>query len=555
MTIAEWFSEHPQVLTHLDTWVKARTAENGGTSARKYIHFLQREKEYPFRDHTALVGFIRRRHGDSWTQLSGEPAPPPAAPEPSKPAKADFRRSDADVAKLERREDFLITSAVANCWAEPDFLAACERWRDERQGVIVCNPIHYANPRTREEEEETKEGEWWDPALADYMLSSELRPHPYLSIMPTKVQATADNPLPPRLSGRTQARSAVFGHPQLSMRTVPTPQEKLPKILYSSGAITKKWYSETLAGDMADFHHTHAAVIAEIRGDRFHLREVTWDGEKFIDINTAYYADRTKHAGPPIALVMGDIQGGSDKVDRQVMEVTFGDCGLYNDTLPGLLVLHDLADNLAVNPHEMHKQLSRAALARKAGGLNVEAEMKRVAEWVNMLPSNTQIIVVPSNHDEFLERWLEAGERNVLPENRKFYHQLCYKMLDIHEGEGEFPLALEVALEGRISPSRVRFLKIDESFRIHGVELGMHGHLGPNGARGTLRNLSRIGTRFITGHVHSPGIWQGGYAVGTSSLYRMGYNKGPSSWLHTHGLLHENGRRQLIHIIGDYYCG
>jgi hypothetical protein len=562
VNIADWFSEHPKALSHLDSWVRERTEENGGKSARRYIGFLQREMDYPFGDHTALVAFIRRRHGDDWTQLYQPGAPPPEPvpgpdspkPKPSKAAKADFRKSDADVRKLQRRDDFLITCAVANCHADPGFLAACERWCEERQGAIIVNPVRYANPRTREEETETRKGEWWEPALAPYMLESELRPHPYLSIMPTKIQATSPNPLPPRMGGRTQARSAVFGHPQLCMRTVPTPQEKLPKILYSSGAVTQKFYSETYAGDMAEFHHTHAAVIAEIRGDRFHLREVTWDGEKFIDIDRAYYADRIEDAGPPAALVMGDIHSGSGKVDPEVMAATFGPDGLYDTVLPDNLVLHDLADNLAVNPHESHKQLSRAALARKAGGLNAEAEIQRVADWLNGVPHEAQIVVVPSNHDEFLMRWLEAGERGVLPENRMFYHWLSYQMLAAHERDSEFPLALEVALNGKLAPG-VRFLKIDESFRLNGVELGMHGHLGPNGARGSLRNLSQIGTRFITGHVHSPGIWQGGYAVGIACLYRMGYNLGPSGWLHTHSLLHENGRRQMIHIIGEYFRG
>lgn len=558
VNIGDWFSEHPEALTHLDSWVRSRTEEAGGRSARRYIGFLKREFDYPFRDHTALVGFIRRRHGDEWLALAVAAVLPPDPPRregeakaPSVPAKADFRKSDADVRKLQRREDFIITSAVNNCRVDPGFLAALERWREERHGVLVVNPIRYKNPTHRED---VDPHEWWDEALFPYMLESELRPHPYLSIMPTKVQATASNPLPPRMSGRTQSRSAVFGHPQLCMRTVPTPHETLPKILYTSGAVTRKSYSDTLAGDLADFHHTHAAVIAEIRGDRFHLREVTWDGEKFVDIDTAYYADHTAEAVRAVALVMGDIHSGSNRIDPQVMEATFGANGLYETTDPQYLVIHDLADNLAVNPHEMNKQLSRAALARLAGGLNVDSELRRVADWLNVLP-DADVLVIPSNHDEFLMRWLEAGERGVLPENRRFYHWLSYRMLEAHELDGEFPLAIEMALAGKITHESVRFLKIDESFRVKGVELGMHGHLGPNGSRGSLHNLSHVGTRFIMGHVHSPGIWQGGYAVGTSSLYRMGYNIGPSSWLHTHALLHENGRRQLIHIIGEFFRG
>ena len=83
----------------------------------------------------------------------------------------------------------------------------------------------------------------------------------------------------------------------------------------------------------------------------------------------------------------------------------------------------------------------------------------------------------------------------------------------------------------------------------------MHGHLGPNGARGSARNLSRIGTRSIIGHSHSPNIWQGVYQVGTSSKLRLHYTAGPSSWFHTHAVVHPNGRRQMIHIVEGHWRG
>lgn len=83
----------------------------------------------------------------------------------------------------------------------------------------------------------------------------------------------------------------------------------------------------------------------------------------------------------------------------------------------------------------------------------------------------------------------------------------------------------------------------------------MHGHLGPNGSRGSLRSLSVIGSRFIIGHSHSPGIYEGGYQVGTSSVLRMEYNGGPSSWMQSHAALYENGKRQLIHVIDGHWRG
>lgn len=540
MSIAEWFSKHPRAVTRAHAWIEERT-RGSRQGCREFIRILKTEFEFPFKDHTALRDWVVAEHGFYPVVKAEKAVKAPAAVAPS------FHKSDADVRRLERREDFLITCAVNNAPVESGFLAACERWKSETGGAIIVNPVRYRNPKTREESEETQEDEWWAPELAEYLLESEIRPHDYLSIMPTKLQATTSNPLPPRISGMTKQRSAVFGHPQLCMRTVATPQEDLPKILYSSGAITQKWYSDTLAGDLGHFHHGYSAIIAEIRGKKFHLREVTWDGKQFIDIDKSYSEFGISKAPPAEALVMGDIHVGLE--DPDVMEATFGPDGIVEAINPRRLFLHDLFDGRTVNPHELNNRLTRAALGDKA---SLWAEIEATARWVMRLPEFEEIVVVPSNHDEFLMRWLQAGERHVEPQNRQLYHYLSYMMLKEHKETGRFPGVLELALRDHLA-REINFLRVDQSYQVKGIELGMHGHLGPNGARGSIRNLSQIGTRSAVGHVHSPGIWQGVYAAGLSAVYRHGYNRGPSSWLQTHIAVLANGYRQMLHMItGDY---
>ena len=98
------------------------------------------------------------------------------------------------------------------------------------------------------------------------------------------------------------------------------------------------------------------------------------------------------------------------------------------------------------------------------------------------------------------------------------------------------------------------FLGPKESFVLKGVELGMHGHKGPRGARGTLANLSRISVKSMFGHGHGPGIRHGAIQVGTSGLLDPEYVFGASDWMHAHGILLPNGKRQLIFIINGH-CG
>lgn len=84
---------------------------------------------------------------------------------------------------------------------------------------------------------------------------------------------------------------------------------------------------------------------------------------------------------------------------------------------------------------------------------------------------------------------------------------------------------------------------------VHGIEVGSHGHVGPNGSRGSVKSQARIGMKSVIGHSHSPGIRDGAYQVGTSSRLNLEYVRGPSSWLHTHCVIYANGKRTLINII------
>jgi hypothetical protein len=170
------------------------------------------------------------------------------------------------------------------------------------------------------------------------------------------------------------------------------------------------------------------------------------------------------------------------------------------------------------------------------------------------LPPFEEILVVRSNHDDFLDRWLQSGRPE--PGSRKFYHFLSYWMLEGYDQTGEFPIGIELALRsiGAV-PDNVKFLGLNDNYLLHDIQMAMHGHKGVNGAKGG-KSLSRIGSRSMFGHTHSPFIWQGANCVGLSAQYNQGYNGGgASSWLQTHGLVLANGYRQMLHMIGSFFRG
>ena len=92
-----------------------------------------------------------------------------------------------------------------------------------------------------------------------------------------------------------------------------------------------------------------------------------------------------------------------------------------------------------------------------------------------------------------------------------------------------------------------------DSYIVNGWELGQHGDIGASGSRGSLQQFRNLNTKIVVGHYHSPGRKDGALAVGTSTKLRVGYNIGASGWLHSHVIIHENGKAQHINLVkGEY---
>ena len=209
--------------------------------------------------------------------------------------------------------------------------------------------------------------------------------------------------------------------------------------------------------------------------------------------------------------------------------------------------MHDLFDGLSVNHHEMDQQILRAKRADQ-DQLCLADEVHFAAEDINDLHKHVDnIIVVKSNHDEFLARYLQKGLYTKDPHNHRFSLKLALAMLD---GFDPVRHAIEPHIK---NPANVRWLERDEDYKIAGVQLGNHGDRGANGARGNLRSMEEAYGSSVTGHSHVPEILRNSWSVGTSSYLKLEYNVGASSWLHSSCLVYENGSRQLINSINGKY--
>ncbi len=419
-------------------------------------------------------------------------------------------------------------------------LKACEHL-DADLRVI---PLRYKNPTSRWTESQANE-EVWSERVTPYLCTKRVRLNQNLVLLgDVKTQPTAMSPLT-GFDAITEGESGILGHTKLQLRSVATPQNRYPKLLTTTGACTSPNYTDSKAGKLGEFHHCLGATLVELDGKHFHLRQLNADKKTgaFQDLDKVYAPEGVTE-GTVEAIVLGDAHVGS--VDPAVERATFGSGGMVGALRPKYLVWHDLLDGYAVNPHHQDNPFIRVA-KEKQGLADIAQEVARACRYVQgHTPEGATSLVVASNHDEFLRRWLMTANWKNDPINALFYLATAKVMCNaVSDGERFSPLGYWMSL---LTPG-VRYLDIDESFQISGIETGVHGDLGPNGSRGSVRNLRRIGVKSVIGHSHSPAIEEGCYQVGTMTKLRLEYNLGPSSWLNTHCLIYPSGKRSLVNII------
>ena len=157
-------------------------------------------------------------------------------------------------------------------------------------------------------------------------------------------------------------------------------------------------------------------------------------------------------------------------------------------------------------------------------------------------------MVVPSNHDDFIDRYITQRKFVYDEENIVL---ACKLFVALAEGHNAIEWWLKK--EAKINTKNIKFLEIDKSSEIGGVELNVHGHIGSNGAKGSPASLETAYGSCVTGHSHAPQIFREVYTVGCNCKLRQDYNKGGSSWLHGNCIVYKGGVRQMIIIVDGAY--
>ncbi|MDE2106447.1 MAG: hypothetical protein KGL39_55035 [Patescibacteria group bacterium] len=478
---------------------------------------------------------------------------------------------------------FVITAAQNATPVHQGFWDSLLRYCEDRNAELLVVPIRYKNA-TSVFTESQKNAEWWlDPPAPHYDIRSEeyrnLTEEEYnakvypkrrylwnvrrklndnlILLGDIRTQPTAAVPLQ-GFESITHSESGILAHTKVQLKTVPTLAGKLPKILTTTGAVTVRNYTDTKAGKLGEFHHTLGAVVVEIQSPKiFHLRQINADKDTggFYDIPNGvmtYYQPSGwgRSSRQPLGIVLGDMH--LRNADPDALRATLEE--IIPELDPQEVILHDLDDGETVNHHTERDPFVGTARSF-AGRDKVEAEVNESFDFVATLAQTRKIVIAPSNHNDWLHGWIKFNDwRTMSPKNRSFYLRTALAMQEAAEtltpDQAERLNAfIELAKKRFAQSANVDVLDYDESHKLADIECGLHGHLGPNGSRGTARNYARIGVKTIAGDCHSPEIFEGSWRAGTLSRLIRGYNKGPSGWLHTNVLVYPNGKRTMIHII------
>jgi len=352
-------------------------------------------------------------------------------------------------------------------------------------------------------------------------------------------------------------QSVIMAHTKQRLRCVPTSNHSFPKLIMTTGACTHPNYDinrENSTGnrksDIAWMDHQYGAVIVEIiNDDMYNVRHIPSQKDgKFVDMGIRYDGNKKPKRVDTEALVLGDLHVG--ETDEKTMTANYEMIDFFK---PKRLFLHDLVNSKSVNPHEEEDCVSKA-IRERDGELNLERELKECRKYLIELGKSMgrgEIFVVPSNHDNFIYRYLAKGNFPKDSENSKIASKLFLIAIGCSDPAEAANAAVEegIKMMGPI-PNNISFLRFEDDYKVWGWQLANHGHLGYSGGRGSTKALELCYGKSITGHTHSPERLRDVVVVGTSSRLDLAYTKGQGSkWMAANAVLYDGGLVQLLPII------
>lgn len=433
---------------------------------------------------------------------------------------------------LKKSKRYIISSAQTASPVNKQLLDNIIVYANKIDAEIGIIATRYRNPTSIWKEE----GDVWDILASPYLTAQRQNLHKNLILLADlKIQATAPNPTN-GLEVFGDNASVIVGNPRIEMRSVPVLDNQDQKFLWSTGSITIPSFTDTVAGGKAAEHHSYGFLVIEIENeDIVHVRNVSaHEDGSFNDLIYRVENEKIITENTDV-LVWGD-----SHFAQKEEKVTNAFRKLCSDLNINQSILHDIWDSCSINVHNIKNPIVQHQL-QKEGRDDLKQELLQMDKELNWFEHNMEkTIVVASNHDDMLDRAMYQGDWRDNLKNSELFVEMLLTTLQGKAPKGLIPYHINKNFKN------IEALSVDDSYIKFGIELGLHGHIGPNGSKGNVNSFSKLSEKTIIGHSHSPSIKWGCYQVGISCSMKHGYNKGLSGWAYAGVTLNKYGKRQMI---------
>lgn len=446
----------------------------------------------------------------------------------------------------------LVTTAQNRTLVNMNLLQSMEVYRDYitndlgKKCEIVVIPATYHNPTNIKDKENVVN--WWGEQVEPYLFYNKINFGDTLVHTSFRVRPTARLPLS-SLDLLARSGHLVIGHPRVHFKTLPRFNGDKLSTMSTTGYCTYRNYSNSKAGDIAENHHTYGFSIIEKKDDGtcFIPRNVKCNRDgSFTDLIYSVSEGEVKKVDSSMGLVWGDIH--RRELDNNCYNKTIELCKLLN---PKVNILHDVFDGSTVNHHE-RKDLYIQKKRIREGKSDIQKEVNESLDFINKLQEDTDsdVKVIYSNHDYFLDRHVNEYDWRKDLHNSDAY--LKYAMIQQKEDMEKHGCLFGYEVNS-MGNSRVEYITPRDKYKVGDYLVSLHGDFGFNGAKGSANTWKRFNSKVIGAHTHSPQIVDGYTCVGvTAKLDQYYTRRSLSSWAHSHAIIHDTGKCQLLVMDNDY---
>ena len=331
----------------------------------------------------------------------------------------------------------------------------------------------------------------------------------------------------------TNYRTVIVGATKQYSQILPYKPVEGFRVAFSTGTISRIDYKDNVSSVLDEKFETTGAIFLEKTDYKYVPRNLIVKDGKIFDITGVYSRNSFKKLTKIPAMVAGDIHFPEED-EKEVEKIKL----FVKNNNVKTLFLHDIASWNSINHHDLHNYLNRA-IRNNSDTLSLKEEYETVTNKIHKLASDiskVDIKIVHSNHDDFIVKWLNDGNFIKDSINSEFGAKLFIRYIN-----GDNILA--------DLPENVEVLPINVEYITKGYQFGEHGDNGISGAKGNPKQFSKVFEKTVTGHTHSPQIYENSIVVGTTSKLVLDYNnKGFTTWAHAHAIVHENSTHQLIFL-------